>query len=451
MTKIVLVGAGSLQFGTGMLGDVFQSAHLAEAEIILNDINQAAAKRTEEVANAFITENGLQQSLRVESDLAKALPGADFVVISIEVGDRFALWDMDWKIPQQYGINQVYGENGGPGGLFHSLRIIPPIINICAKVMEHAPNATVFNYSNPMSRITTTVHRAYPGIKFIGMCHEIASLERHLPLILEQPRENIQYRAGGLNHFSVMTEVTYIDSGESAYDDVRARAEGYFGKQPGYSEILNASRQTGQAVDTEGWMEIDLSHITEVRPWSDRWLFKVILDRFGALPITYDSHFGEYIQWAQDCSDHRGIVDFYTYYRNYLGNVTPKIETELHERVVPIMEGVITGSNYEEAAVNIPNAGFISDLPDWIAVEVPANVNSDGVHGISVDVPAGVRGLLTNQVGVHNMTAEAILQKKKDLVIQALLVDPVVNVSKRIPEFVDHMIAEQSPWLDYLR
>lgn len=451
MTKIVLVGAGSLQFGTGMLGDVFQSAHLAEAEIILNDINQAAAKRTEEVANAFITENGLQQSLRVESDLAKALPGADFVVISIEVGDRFALWDMDWKIPQQYGINQVYGENGGPGGLFHSLRIIPPIINICAKVMEHAPNATVFNYSNPMSRITTTVHRAYPGIKFIGMCHEIASLERHLPLILEQPRENIQYRAGGLNHFSVMTEVTYIDSGESAYDDVRARAEGYFGKQPGYSEILNASRQTGQAVDTEGWMDIDLSHITEVRPWSDRWLFKVILDRFGALPITYDSHFGEYIQWAQDCSDHRGIVDFYTYYRNYLGNVTPKIKTELHERVVPIMEGVITGSNYEEAAVNIPNAGFISDLPDWIAVEVPANVNSDGVHGISVDVPAGVRGLLTNQVGVHNMTAEAILQKKKDLVIQALLVDPVVNVSKRIPEFVDHMIAEQSPWLDYLR
>ena len=451
MTKIVLVGAGSLQFGTGMLGDIFQSAHLAEAEIILNDINEAAAKRTEGVANAFITENGLQQSVRVESDLAKALPGADFVVISIEVGDRFALWDMDWRIPQQYGISQVYGENGGPGGLFHSLRIIPPIINICAKVMEHAPNATVFNYSNPMSRITTTVHRAYPGIKFIGMCHEIASLERHLPQILEQPRENIQYRAGGLNHFSVMTEVTYLDSGKSAYDDVRARAEGYFGKQPGYSEILNASRQTGQAVDTEGWMEIDLSHITEVRPWSDRWLFKVILDRFGALPITYDSHFGEYIQWAQDCSDHRGIVDFYTYYRNYLGNVTPKIETELHERVVPIMEGLITGSNYEEAAVNIPNAGFISDLPDWIAVEVPANVNSDGVHGISVDVPAGIRGLLTNQVGVHNMTAEAILQKKKDLVIQALLVDPVVNISKRIPEFVDHMIAEQSPWLDYLR
>ncbi len=450
MTKIVLVGAGSLQFGAGMLGDIFQSAHLTEAEIILNDINEDAAKRTEAMALAYMAENDLRQSVRVEGDLSRALRGADFVVISIEVGDRFALWDMDWKIPQQYGIPQVYGENGGPGGLFHSLRIIPPILEICGKVMEHAPDATIFNYSNPMSRITTTVHRAYPGIKFIGMCHEIASLERNLPPLLGHPRENIHYRAGGLNHFSVMTECTYVDSGKDAYPDVIARAEAHFGNQPGYSEILTESRRTGTAVDTEGWMEIDLSHISEVRPWSDRWLFKLILDRFGALPITYDSHFGEYIQWAHDCSDHRGILDFYTYYRTYLGNVTPKIEANLHERVVPIIDGLITGNAYEEAAVNIPNAGFIKDLPDWIAVEVPAKVDADGVHGIAVDVPAGIRGLLCNQIGVHNLTAEAVLQGKKDLVIQALLVDPVVTLSRGIPDLVEHMIAEQAPWLDYL-
>lgn len=451
MTKIVLVGAGSLQFGTGMLGDIFQSKVLTDAEIILNDINESAALKTAEVAKAFISEHGLKQSISVEMDLAKALPGADFVVISIEVGDRFKLWDMDWRIPQQYGIQQVYGENGGPGGLFHSLRIIPPILEICGKVMEHAPDATIFNYSNPMSRITTTVHRAYPGIKFIGMCHEIASLERHLPPMLEQPRDNIRYRAGGLNHFSVMTEVTYVDSGKDAYDDVRARAEGYFGKQPGYSEILTASRETGKAVDTEGWMDIDLSHIKDVRPWSDRWLFKAILDNFGMLPITYDSHFGEYIQWAHDCSDHRGILDFYTYYRNYLGRITPTIKAELHERVVPIMDGIVSGVAYEEAAVNIPNDGFIADLPSWLAVEVPAMVDTKGVHGIKLDIPAGIRGLLSNQIGIHNMTAEAILQKKKSLVVEALLVDPVVTVSKGIPDLVDHMIAEQSPWLDYLK
>lgn len=451
MTRIVLVGAGSLQFGTGMLGDIFQSAPLAGADVVLNDINEAAAKRTAALAQGHVTSRGLTHRISVETDLAKALKGADFVVISIEVGDRFALWDMDWHIPQQYGIQQVYGENGGPGGLFHSLRIIPPILEICGKVMEHAPGATVFNYSNPMSRIVTTVHRAYPDLKIIGMCHEIASLERHLPPMLGQKRANIFYRAGGLNHFSVMSECRYVDSGKDAYPDVRAKAPDYFSRQPGFSEVLNASRKTGKSVNTEGWMEVDLSHVKEIRPWSDRWLFKVILERFGMLPITYDSHFGEYITWAHDVADHRGIIDFYTYYRNFLGRSTPQISDEMHERVVPIIEGILTGKRYEEAAVNIPNRGYLKDLPPWIAVEVPANVDASGVTGIPVELPAGIRGLLTNQIGIHDLTADAVLHKSRDLAVQALLVDPVVTLAQRMPELVDQMIAEQRPWLDYLR
>lgn len=216
------------------------------------------------------------------------------MVISVEVGDRLALWDMDRKIPQQYGIQQVYGENRGPGGLFHALRIIPPILQICVSVMDHAPDATIFNYSNPMSRITTTVHRAF------------------------------------------------------------------------------------------------------------------------------------------------------------LGTIEPKIAPFLHERAVPIMEGMITNQRYEEPAVNSPNAGFITDFPPWIAVEVPAMVDANGVQGIAVDMPVGARGLLSNQVGIHNLRAEEISHERRDLVIQALLVDPAVTVSNGIPALVDHMIAEKGPCLDYL-
>ncbi|MBO9400087.1 hypothetical protein [Shimia sp. R9_3] len=451
MTKIVLVGAGSLQFGTGMLGDIFQSPHLEQAEIVLHDINLDAAQRTLKVAEDYVAANNLKHALTATTDLTAALKGARFVVISIEVGDRFALWDMDWKIPQQYGIQQVYGENGGPGGLFHSLRIIPPILDICQQVMDICPDATVFNYSNPMSRICTTVHRKFPELTFVGMCHEIASLERHLAPLLGVERADISYRAGGLNHFSVMTDCTYVKDGSDAYEDVRAKAEGYFGEMPGYSEILQASRKTGTSIETEGWMDIDLSMIDTVRPWSDRWLFAEILEKFGALPITYDSHFGEYIQWAHDCSDHQGILDFYTYYRNFLGKTDPVIEPVLKERVVPIMEALLGAPAYEEAAVNIPNKGYIANLPEWICVEVPAMIDPNGLHGISVDIPAGVRGLLTNQIGIHDMTAEAILQGSRDLVVQALLVDPVVTKSKGLGALVDHMIAEQSPWLDYLK
>ena len=452
MSKIVLIGAGSVQFGTGMLGDIFQSDILSGTEVILHDINAAAAERMRIVGQDYVDDNGLDFHLSTEPDLAGALIGAEFVVISIEVGDRFRLWETDWQVPQQYGIPQIYGENGGPGGLFHSLRIIPPILKICRTISDIAPNATVFNFSNPMSRICTTVHRAFPDLTFVGMCHEIASLEHGLAPILGQPRDNIKFRAAGLNHFSVLTDVHYVDSGADAYPDVREKAPDYYTNRPGYSEFLDAWRNSGHLMNTEGWMKVDRSSVTSSRPWSDRWLFREILDKFGYLPITSDSHFGEYIPWAHDVSDHRGILDFFTFYKHLLGEKEPKISSELHERIVPMVEAIVTGNAYEEAAVNIPNTGgLIQDLPDWIVVEVPAIVGADGIKGIKMNLPAGIKGLLTNQIGIHDLTTLAVLEKSRDLVIQALLVDPVVGVAEKIPALVDHMIAEQSPWLDYLK
>ena len=61
-----------------MLGDIFTSDHLCDAEIVLNDINNAAAKRTVTAAREFMKAHNLEQTLHVESDLRFALLGADF-------------------------------------------------------------------------------------------------------------------------------------------------------------------------------------------------------------------------------------------------------------------------------------------------------------------------------------------------------------------------------------
>jgi len=452
--KIALFGAGSAQFGYGTLGDIFQSQVLAGAEIALMDINARAVEVVRSYTAEYIKKNNLPFTVTATTDRETALKGADFVIISIEVGDRFALWDMDWTLPQQYGIPQVYGENGGPGGVFHALRIIPPILAICEDAVRLCPEATLFCYSNPMTAITTTVHRKFPGIKFVGMCHEIASIPRYLPDILGTPLENIQYRAAGLNHFSVLLEASYKDSGKDAYPDILKKAPEFFSREPGYSEIWQYVLRTGESVHTEGaeqrFRDAEGGH---PRPWSDRRLFKEILERFGLLPITVDSHLGEYISWAHNVSDHRGIKDFYQFYRNYLGGVKPDIDmSRLHERVVPVMEGMVTDSGYEETAVNIPNNGLISDLPGWVAVEVPARVRRTGLEGIGFsDYPRGFGALLRNYTGVYDLTAEAVLTGRKDLVLQALLVNPVVGKVRGLEELVDQVQSLQSPWLDYLK
>jgi alpha-galactosidase len=199
--RIVLIGAGSLQFGYGTIGDVLQSDVLAGSHIVLHDINPVSMAVVAKKGQEFIQTHDLPFTISATTERKEALQGADFVVISIEVGDRFELWEQDWRIPQQYGVMQVYGENGGPGGLFHALRITPPILEICADVMAICPEAFVFNFSNPMSRICTTVTRAFPQIKFIGLCHEIASLEQYLPPMLAVPMEALASAGSGLEPF----------------------------------------------------------------------------------------------------------------------------------------------------------------------------------------------------------------------------------------------------------
>jgi alpha-galactosidase len=460
-SKIVLIGAGSAQFGFGTLGDIFRSKVLAGSEVVLHDINPEALQKVDQVAQQYIQEHQLPFTVSVTTSRPEALQGADFCVISIEVGNRFALWEQDWMVPMQYGIRQVYGENGGPGGLFHSLRIVPPILEICGDIQTICPDAYVFNFSNPMSRICTTVHRKYPGLRFVGLCHEIGSLPRHLPRMLGTSLSNLEIVAGGLNHFSVLLKLTYRDTGEDAYPDVRDKAPAYFEKLPDLRQVVEHIRELEersvaegeQVVRDQSALQKEIEQLVGTRAWAERGLFKEILAKFGYLPITTDSHFGEYIPWAHDVVDHQGILDFYTFYKEWTTAKEPKMgEAQTGERVVPIMEGILTDSGQRELAVNIPNEGLIDNLPAFLVVEVPATVDGDGVHGVKLGaLPRGFAGLLYNQVAVHDLTAEAVLTGSRDVVLQALLVDPVVDKARAAEQLLDTMLELQKPYLEYIK
>ena len=82
----------------------------------------------------------------------------------------------------------------------------------------------------------------------------------------------------------------------------------------------------------------------------------------------------------------------------------------------------------------MPNAGLIDELPEWLAVEVPATVDADGVHGVPLgQLPKGFLGLLRNQVAVHDLTAEAVISGSKEAVLQALRPGPPRTSRRRCP------------------
>src|SRR5690554_5612569 len=109
MARIVLVGAGSAMFGGGAIGDICKSKTLRGSTIVLHDINATALSQMEETSRKYIADNHLDVSIEATVDRKKALKGADFCIISIEIGDRYELWETDWHVPLQFGIKQVYG------------------------------------------------------------------------------------------------------------------------------------------------------------------------------------------------------------------------------------------------------------------------------------------------------------------------------------------------------
>jgi alpha-galactosidase len=392
------------------------SEPLHGSTIVLCDIHAEALEKVRRLGAAYAGDHDVPIRVEATTDRAEALRGADFVVISIEVGDRFKLWEQDWRIPQQFGIRQVYGENGGPGGLFHSLRVIPPILEICGDVQRLCPEAWVFNFSNPMSRICTTVKRRYPELRLAGLCHEIASQRRDLPEILGMPFERMEITAGGLNHFSFLLEARERESGRDLYPDLRARAPAYYADKP------------------------------------ERGLFRLLLERYERLPITTDSHFGEYIHWAWEVADHKGILDFYESYRRYCAKRATEIGKPSGERLIPMIEAIVTDRPMRELAVNVTNESCIPELPRDLAVEVPVRVDGKGLHPERLPpVPKGIIGLWRNQVSVHDLTAEAVLRKSRSLALQALLADPVVHSFRAAEQTLEVMLEYQKDYLGYLR
>jgi alpha-galactosidase len=77
------------------------------------------------------------------------------------------LWGTGLENPAAIRYSSVYGENGGPGGLFH-LCDYPPILEICSDIQKLCPEAYLFNLSNPMTRICLAISRKFPELKVVG-------------------------------------------------------------------------------------------------------------------------------------------------------------------------------------------------------------------------------------------------------------------------------------------
>ena len=134
-----------------------------------------------------------QLTTTATTDLRVALEGADFVITAFEV-NRYHYWAQDFHIPRKHGFAQIYGENGGPGGMFHALRNMGPLVEVARMMEELCPQAWLINYSNPEAKLVQAVARL-TKIKVAGMCHGVFMGREQVSKLLELPEELIETAA----------------------------------------------------------------------------------------------------------------------------------------------------------------------------------------------------------------------------------------------------------------
>jgi len=105
------------------------------------ELDQAALDTMTALAHKLNVAWDAGMTITAASDRREVLAGADFVVVSVQVGPRETVWEMDWQIPLKHGVRQPYAENGGPGSIAHTFRNLPLILDIARDMERLCPDA----------------------------------------------------------------------------------------------------------------------------------------------------------------------------------------------------------------------------------------------------------------------------------------------------------------------
>ena len=79
--------------------------------------------------------------------------------------------------------------------------------------------------------------------------------------------------------------------------------------------------------------------------------------------------------------------------------------------------------------INSPNRGAITNMPDDAFLELECNVDMENGPQPKPfgEMPRGILGLQMQVLDTHELTAEAIIKNDKQLLLRAMMTDPITG------------------------
>ena len=423
MAKICIIGAGSTVFCKNIVTDLLLKPEFKDMDVALMDIDPDRLSASKKVVEAIASQLGATGTISSYIDRREALEGADFVMTSIQVGGYKPSTVIDFEIPKRFGLRQTIADTLGIGGVMRGLRTIPVILDIAKDVSETCPQATWLQYVNPMAMLMIAIHREYPELKAVGLCHSVQGTAEMLAADLGEDIADIDFDCAGINHMAFYTRFEKRANGKA--EDL-------------YPRIVEMARQVVDGKRKSTRSDKPMAH---GKTLAEKVRYEMLL-RLGYFVTESSEHFSEYVPWFIK-RDRQDLIDRYEI---PLDEYIDRCETAItrwddlakvidEESKVEVMESQEYASLIAKALVtgeqavfngNVSNEnGLIPNLPRSCCVEVPCIVDSDGIKPQKVEpLPPHLAAMMQTNINVQELTVEAVLTGNREHVCHAAMLDP---------------------------
>lgn len=416
-------------FLKNLIGDCLLTDSLRDSHIALIDIDGKKLEYARQLINHLNQRiNRGRAVITAHTDRREALPGADFVIVTIQVGG-YERVVQDYEIPMRYGLHQTYADTLGIGGIFRGLRTAPIMLGIARDIEELCPNAWLLNYTNPMAILTGALLKS-SQVKTVGLCHSVQVCARVLLEELGLQYQDVEYQIAGVNHQAWLLKIT--SQGKDIYHEIRAAAA---------AQVNHPDQVRLEILKKFGYYVTESSaHTAEYTPYFIKKAYPNLAEKFGISTEMFREWGGDREKfWTETV---RGMIDD--------DNLS---HTRSEEYSSYIMNAMLMNEPYLIHG-NVLNHNYIENLPYGSPVEVPCIVNAKGITPQRVGaLPLQCAGLNRTYLNVVDLTIEAILTCKKEYVYYAALLDPHTAAEQTADEIIcicDEMIQANQDYLSYI-
>ena len=417
--KLTVVGGGSTYTPELIDGFARLRSVLPIEELWLVDPDASRLQLVGGVSRRMFAAAGHPGVIKTTSDVVAGVENADVVLLQLRVGGQAARHgDESW--PHECGC--IGQETTGPGGLAKALRTVPVVLSIADLIRRHAPNAWIVDFTNPVGIVTRALLQE--GHRAVGLCNVAIGFQRRFATMLGIDPTAVQLQHVGLNHLTWERGVL-VDG----VDQLPA---------------LLSSRLAELADEVE--------------------LSPALLSLLSAVPSYYLRYFYAHDEVLREQLDSPTRAEAVTAVEQEL------LRLYADESVVtkPAILEQRGGAYYSEAAVdliaslvsnrgdvqvvNLRNDGILPFLPDDHVIEVPATIDSAGVHALPVaSLDDDTAGLISHVAGYERLALKAAISGGREATLRAMFAHPLVGQFDRAEKLTDLLLAANRDHLEWAR